>query len=145
MSLPFKHPGEHTQRAKELRHLAPEPERRLWKALSGLRNETGLHFRRQHPLPPYFADFACVKAKLVIELDGMSHDTLQVYDAKRDEQIRKSGWMILRFRNQDIVQNLDGVVLQIIQTARQRLHLTHPYPLPQGREGDACVLSSNLL
>ena len=119
--LTFKHPGEHTQRAKELRRDASEAERLLWKALSALRKEIGIHFRRQHPVPPYFADFACVKAKLIIELDGMSHDTRQVYDTQRDDKLRSQGWLVLRFSNEDVFKNLEGVVAQIIQTEGQRL------------------------
>src|SRR5580704_13664124 len=90
------------QHAKILRKQSPRTEHILWKALGELRKQTGLHFRRQHPLPPYFADFACIKAKLVVELDGMSHDARQNHDAQRDAELRNRGWRVLRITNEEI-------------------------------------------
>ncbi|PQV63045.1 Protein of unknown function (DUF559) [Abditibacterium utsteinense] len=60
---------------------------------------SGFHFRRQHPIGPFIADFACIKAKLIIELDGNSHDNRQDYDANRDFVLREWGWKTLRFPN----------------------------------------------
>jgi very-short-patch-repair endonuclease len=59
----------------------------------------GLHFRRQHPVGPYVADYACVKARLIVELDGNSHDERIDYDAARDADLEAMRWRILRFPN----------------------------------------------
>jgi very-short-patch-repair endonuclease len=122
----YKNTRDTGQRAKALRKQAPKTERLLWRALSALRTETGLHFRRQHPLPPYFADFACVKAKLIVELDGSSHDMRQSYDAKRDKELHSREWTILRINNEEIEKNLEGVVVTILETTEKRLQQAHP-------------------
>src|ERR1700733_16113524 len=96
----YKNPREYSRRAKQLRKGSPLPERLLWNALCELRKETGLKFRRQQPLHPYIADFACMKARLVVELDGPSHDTRLAYDAKRDLDLQKMGWTVIRFTNE---------------------------------------------
>lgn len=104
-------------------------ERLLWNALSELRKENGLRFRRQHPIYPYYADFACVKALFIVEIDGMSHDSRQAYDAERDAEIESKGWKILRFTNDDVKNNLEGVVRTILDLAKKRV-VAHPLPLP---------------
>jgi len=116
----FEKPREYGERAKALRKLAPQTERILWKALSALRQETGLRFRRQHPVPPYFADFACVRASLIIELDGPSHDARQDYDSQRDTELRRRGWTVMRFSNEEVEKNLEGVVMTILKNVRIR-------------------------
>src|SRR6185295_7000440 len=75
------------QRARQLRKEGTLVERMLWNALLPLKSQ--IKFRRQHPLHPYIADFACISAKLIIELDGQSHDYQLGYDAKRDAVLRK--------------------------------------------------------
>ncbi len=115
----YKNPQAHCERAQELRKQATQPERLLWNALLSMKEETGLKFRRQHPLYPYIADFACIKARLIIELDGPSHDTRLAYDAKRDATLQKMGWTILRFDNDDVVFNLENVVLAIFKKCKE--------------------------
>src|SRR6516164_10299732 len=91
-----------TGRARDLRQNMTEAERALW---YGLRNDQlGWRFRRQHPIPPYIVDFACVEARLVVEADGGQHGRVGDHDA-RDRALREGGWQILRFWNNDIVQN----------------------------------------
>ena len=89
----------------------PEAERRLWVRL---RNKQlgGFRFRRQHTVGPYVADFACVDAMLIIECDGEQHgfDEFRAHDAKRDAFLRNEGWMVLRFWNSEIHDNMDGVL-----------------------------------
>ena len=68
-----------TERARELRSLSTQPERILWFALRN-RGVAGLKFRRQFPIGPYFADFVCLEANLVVELDGESHEGREEYD-----------------------------------------------------------------
>jgi very-short-patch-repair endonuclease len=124
-SYHYKNSRQHTQRAQSLRKQAPKAERLLWNALSALHKTTTFKFRRQHPLHPYIADFACVKARLIIELDGPSHDTRQTYDAKRETVLRNQGWAILRFSNEDVQKNLEGIVLTILEKVRESL-AKHP-------------------
>jgi len=93
-------------------------ERLLWNTLRSLPNYLNFRFRRQHPLHPYIADFACLKRKLIVELDGYSHDFSQKYDAFRDEHLRHLGYTVLRFSNDDVLNNLEGVVATILCQAK---------------------------
>ena len=107
-------------RARGLRRESSFPERLLW---SKLRNRQlgGWKFRRQHPVGPYFADFACEEAKLVIELDGDTHGDpdQQTHDARRTAFLQSQHWEVIRFWNSDLLENIEGV-LDTIQ-----LTLTH--------------------
>jgi len=80
----------------------------MWIALRGLKSQ-GKHFRRQVPLGPYYADFACHHPKLVIEIDGRSH-TNAAYDASRDAFMRSEGYGVLRIGNDDVLRELEGVM-----------------------------------
>lgn len=79
------------------------------------------------PVGPYFADFLCRELKLIVELDGESHDFRLAYDAQRTEYCIAHGYQILRFSNADVMGNLEGVVTHIKTT----LAKAHPRPLPQ--------------
>jgi very-short-patch-repair endonuclease len=71
----------------------------------------GFKFRRQHPIGPYIADFACVSARLVVEVDGATHwmpEELE-HDAKRTAFLENAGWRVLRVTNMDVFENMDGV------------------------------------
>ena len=100
--------------AKDLRKSMTEAEKILWKQL---RNNklNGLKFRRQHPLDIFIADFYCHRKKLIIELDGGIHDSPEQkeYDEGRTFELEEKGFKILRFRNEDIINDL-GSVLEII-------------------------------
>jgi very-short-patch-repair endonuclease len=87
----------------------PDAEVILW---SKLRYWPHLRFRRQHPIGPYIADFACIPARLVIEVDGDTHgsDAGQVHDARRDSYMTERGWCILRVHNADVYKNLNAVL-----------------------------------
>jgi very-short-patch-repair endonuclease len=100
-------------RARELRVEATDVERKLWSVLRG-RQLGGAKFRRQYPIDRYFADFACVEAKLIVELDGGQHDDQAAYDARRTETLRLHGWKVVRFWNNEVTQNLDGVAYTIL-------------------------------
>ena len=83
----------------------------LWSRLR--RHEAGgYHFRKQHPLGPYIADFACLKAKLVIEVDGGTHGTAEAiaHDLRRDAFLEQRGWRVLRVHNDDIYKDLYRVL-----------------------------------
>ncbi len=99
-------------RARDLRTQPTDAERTLWRYL---RSEqlSGWKFRRQHPIPPYIADFACIQAKLIIEVDGGQHAD-SAYDSVRDEHLRRHGWRVLRFWNNDVLGNPEGVAATIL-------------------------------
>ena len=105
-------------RARRLRKAMTPAETLLWRYIKAHRID-GLGFRRQIPIRSYIADFACLSAKLIIELDGISHDfdERQQADAARDAFFLREGFVVLRFSNQDVLSNLEGVVEVIRQTA----------------------------
>ncbi len=100
-----------TTRAQQLRREATPAERRLWQELSS--SKLGAKFSRQMPVGPYICDFLSRTAMLVIELDGDTHATQVVHDAKRDAFLRDRGLTVLRFSNADVMGNLEGVVDRI--------------------------------
>jgi very-short-patch-repair endonuclease len=97
------------QAATELRHNTTRAEKRLWGALRR-RQIDGLRFRRQHPIGRFIVDFCCVEKQLVIEVDGGVHQFTGDYDATRQESLEACGYRVLRFTNEQIRENLDGVV-----------------------------------
>jgi very-short-patch-repair endonuclease len=103
-----------TARSRELRRSASPQERRLWEQLRAGQLD-GHRFTKQFQIGDYFADIACRAQKLVIEVDGWSHDSRQEYDMRRDQFLRLQGYRILRFTNDDVMTNLDGVVTMIRQ------------------------------
>ena len=98
-------------RAKQLRENATDAEHKLWCALEALPME-GSHFRRQVPIGPYVADFGCLAARLLIELDGGHHsrEDIQARDAERQGWLEREGYRVLRFWNSEIKDNLPGVI-----------------------------------
>jgi very-short-patch-repair endonuclease len=114
-----------TARVKELRNQATPAERKLWHMLSR-RQIAGYKFSRQMPVGPYFVDFLCREAMLVVELDGWLHDMQQDYDQRRDNFLADQGYAIVRFTNADVLGNLDSIV-QMIESA---LAETGPPPTP---------------
>jgi very-short-patch-repair endonuclease len=99
--------------ARDLRRDMTEVERVLWHQLR--QGQLGWRFRRQHPIPPYVVDFACIEARLVVECDGGQHAREGEHEA-RDQRLRRQGWRVLRFWNNDILENRAGV-LEVIATA----------------------------
>ena len=96
--------------AQKLRADPTDPERRLWNLLRPFRTN-GYHFRKQVALGPYIADFACLHAGLVIEVDGDTHfsDEALLRDANRDAYLAARGLTVLRFTNIDVSRNPEGV------------------------------------
>lgn len=70
-------------------------------------------FRRQHPIPPFIADFACVEKKLVVELDGGYHDSIQAEGAARQRKLEAAGWNVIRFSNADVLNDVEAVAKAI--------------------------------
>lgn len=96
--------------ARNLRQRHTEAERLLWSRLRG-RRLVGLKFRRQHPIAGFVADFACVDHGLVVEVDGGQHDP--DVDATRTLALATAGFRVLRVWNNDVLDNLDGVMRTI--------------------------------
>ena len=101
-----------TQRSRELRDKETEPEALLWSVLRAKRL-AGLTFRRQHPIGPYFADFACVERHVVVELDGEYHDYQYGKDRERQAYMESLAWQVIRFDNEEVLTNVDAVAISI--------------------------------
>ncbi len=110
-------------RARDLRRNQTKAEYALWQILHHP-DFAGWHFRRQHPISPYIADFASIKARLIIEADGSQHGPENRHDLKRDAFLRKRGWRILRFLNEEMLTNPDYVLAEIQLSLAP--HLTSP-------------------
>ena len=125
------------QRAKSLRHTMMRAETLLWRYLKA-HHIDGLGFRRQVPMQGYVADFACHAARLIVELDGESHDFVsrQQSDLRRDEWFRSQGYTVLRFTNQQVLSNLEGVVAAIREASAQKLGSPPSLSLPHKGGGN---------
>ncbi|MFA4994325.1 MAG: DUF559 domain-containing protein [Bdellovibrionales bacterium] len=113
------------RRAKNLRRDSTDGEQVLWHELRLATKTTGISFRRQHPIHPYIADFVCLNARLIIEVDGTSHDTRLDKDKTRDEALQKMGYEVLRFTNEEVLKNREGVVSAILNRAEEILKSKH--------------------
>ena len=98
--------------AIELRKEPTPTEAKLW---SRIRNDQlGVTFRRQHAIGKYIPDFVCIQKKLIIELDGSQHLEQEGYDEERTKYLVALGYKVIRFWNNDVTNNIDGVILAII-------------------------------
>jgi primosomal protein N' (replication factor Y) len=119
--------------ARGLRRKLTDAEQVLWKELRKYR--LGRRFRRQFPIPPYIVDFACVEEHLIVEADGGQHARPGDYDF-RDGELRRQGWRVLRFWNNEILANREGVLRTIVETLGRPLEQSpHPNPPPLAGEG----------
>ena len=105
-------------RARTLRRDATDAEKRMWQALRD--TFPALKWRRQVPIGPYFADFFSFTAKLVIEVDGGQHAETASYAARRTEFLQARGLTVLRFWNNDVLANTEGVMETISLSLRER-------------------------
>jgi very-short-patch-repair endonuclease len=115
------------QKAKELRQKQTPAEQMLWQCLRANQLH-GAKFRRQHNIGQYIVDFYCHVAKLVIELDGGIHELQKDRDSDRDTWLKANGLNVLRFKNEEITQNLP----QVLQTITNHLALFLPSPAGEG-------------
>ena len=124
-----------TRRARKLRKDMTDAERRIWFALRDRRFD-GWKFRRQVPFDHYILDFVCFEVKLVIEVDGGQHDERAEHDARRSSHLESNGFKALRFWNNEVLGNLEGVLTMIDLHLRADSAAPSPLtPLPRGERG----------
>jgi len=102
--------------ARNLRQNMTPAEQVLWEALKG-RQVAGLKFRCQHPVGPFILDFYCPARKLAVEVDGGVHDGQAEYDEARTQQLNDYGYQVFRFRNDEVLNDLDSVLERVRQVA----------------------------
>ena len=132
------------KRAYEMRRNPTEPEKRLWRNLSGSKVDE-LKFRRQEVVGPYIADFMCPARSLIVEVDGDTHD--EAKDRLRDDVLGQFGFLVLRVTNADVMKNVEDVVEAIrhVAVGRSSRHNPHPNPSPEEeglKEADLMSLSA---
>jgi very-short-patch-repair endonuclease len=104
-------PSGSVDRARQLRRDRTEAEDKLWYALRECLPQNKWRF--QVPFHPYYADFACLKARLIVEVDGGQHDARRARDARRAAFLNAQGFQVLRFWNHDVLGNTEGVIATI--------------------------------
>jgi lysyl-tRNA synthetase class 2 len=118
---------------RRLRRSQTDAEKKLWFRLRD-RRLVGWKFRRQFPIDRFVVDFFCAHGHLIVELDGGQHAERTDADASRTKILETMGYLVLRFWNNDVMRNIDGVVEVIAATLEQkhRSEPPHPDPLPYG-------------
>src|SRR5262249_33479203 len=118
---------EHRRRARQLRRSMTRAKTLLWRYIKAHRVD-GFSFRRQGPMRGYIVYVVCHSARLIVELDGESHDFQSRVrsDAKRDEWLVTQGYLVLRFTNEQVLTNLEGVIQTIRKAASSRVSLAPP-------------------
>ncbi|MBQ8704435.1 MAG: endonuclease domain-containing protein [Bacteroidales bacterium] len=126
--------------AKVNRHNMTVAEQLLWDELRN--GKTGCKFRRQHPIGDYIADFVCIEKRLVIEVDGGYHNTMEQRqdDQMRSVDIEKMGYLVMRFSNEDVEYDLSAVMTEIKNKLKENKQNTHFLPSPVG-EGQGVRLN----
>ena len=123
--------------AKQLRSRMTDAERRLWYRLRAHRFNQ-LKFKRQAPIGPYVVDFICFEYKLIVEVDGSQHSESEA-DFRRDAWLRSEGYKVLRFWNNDVLQNTNSVLTAITSAVTEGAPPLPArfarHPLPQGERG----------
>jgi very-short-patch-repair endonuclease len=118
-------------KARSLRGHQTDAEQLLWHRLRNRRLQ-GWKFRRQHEIDLFIVDFACPDAALIVELDGGQHGEQQIYDEARTRKLQERGYRVLRFWNNDLLTNIDGVLEVILEA----LASPSPSPQPSPRRGE---------
>ncbi len=126
---------EQIEKSRQLRKNMTPQERKLWYIIRN-RQFYGYRFRRQFPIGQYIVDFICREKKIIIEIDGGQHNEIKniLYDNKRTEYLISEGYKVLRFWNNDIDKNIDGVYEKLKEVFEIGENITPPKPSPS-REG----------
>jgi crossover junction endodeoxyribonuclease RuvC len=121
--------------ARKLRHDSTEAEKRIWRLLRSRR--IGAKFRRQQTIEGYVVDFICFEHRLIIEIDGGQHADVDEYEARRTQCLDANGFRILRFWNNEVIENIEGVFERIVEALRSAA----PAPSPSRAFGAGPSLS----
>jgi len=114
---------------RRLRNALTDAERHLWQHLRGCQLG-GCKFRRQHPFGDFILDFVCLARSVIVELDGGQHT--EAADLERTRMLEKAGFVVLRFWNNEVFQNTDGVLESIQRTLKARAPPSPPNPPLEG-------------
>jgi len=120
------------ERAAKMRRNPTEPEKRVWRILSGSQL-AGHKFRRQAVLPPFIADFLCPQSALIVEVDGDTHDDAK--DRLRDDLLGTRGYRTVRVSNLEVMTNIEGVahvIASALANSGAPVESPHPNPSPEG-------------
>jgi very-short-patch-repair endonuclease len=104
-------------RARRLRRDMTEAEKKLWYRIRGDQLE-GHQFRKQVPLDPYILDFACLRKRLALEVDGSQHAEISAAERERNRFLHAEGFVVVRYWNTEVLQNIDGVLLDLLTKLR---------------------------
>ncbi len=115
--------------SRQLRSELTEAESHLWQHLRA-RQVRGKKFRRQHPVGKYILDFACIEARLAIEVDGGQHSEMQNQDNVRTAWLETQGWKVVRFWNNEVLQNIEGVLEEVFNALSVDKSDVTPPPQP---------------
>jgi len=118
------------ENARELRKNATDCERLLWLHLRAHRLQ-GFKFKRQQPIGAYIVDFVCFETRCIVEADGGHHAEQIDYDTRRDDWLKSQGFTVLRFWNNDILANTEGVLETILSACLEYVDSPSPQPLPR--------------
>jgi len=121
--------------ATTLRKEMTKAEACLWKYVLRARQMKGYEFRRQRPVLNYIADFMCKDLRLVIEVDGITHDNKLERDSRRDDTLRQSGFYVFRFTDEEVLTNIRGVAREIERIIEEIK--PPPAPPPEGDNKEA--------
>jgi very-short-patch-repair endonuclease len=126
--------------ARDLRANSTDAEQRLWFYLRH-RPLSGYRFRRQVPIGRFVVDFVCIRARLIVELDGGQHAESVIEDLERTLYLARAGFRVIRFWNDEALQRTEAVLESILEALIQAC--PHPCPLPQAGEGEPLDLSED--
>jgi crossover junction endodeoxyribonuclease RuvC len=130
----FSKPAAATTHARQLRRDSTDVEKKLWQRLRSAQ-ALGVSFRKQHPIGGYIVDFCAPSVKLVIELDGGQHADALAADRKRTAFLERQGFSVIRFWNNEVAANIDGVLQAILNAiAKQKTTPPQPSPFRGGRK-----------
>lgn len=129
--------------ARRLRRDATDAEKAPWRALR--ERFPAWRFRRQHPIGGRIADFACPSAKVVVELDGGQHARQESEDTVRTAELARHGYRVIRFWNNDVLGNLEGVLASIVRELGERPTSPRASPPPGAERGQGGVMLADLL
>ena len=120
--------------ARKLRRSSTDVEKKLWHRIRDKQIED-FRFRRQRPIGKFIVDFICIDARLIVELDGGQHAENALGDSKRTEFLESLGYKVLRFWNNEVIENMEGVLERVREELLSTRSPTPPSALPLAGEG----------